>query len=55
VAERSFTFAVGNAVKVLALPLYAVGQAASALVPRDRRRWVVGSGFGLADGALTLY
>jgi CDP-glycerol glycerophosphotransferase (TagB/SpsB family) len=55
VAELSFTFAVGNAVKVLALPLYAVGQAASALVPRDRRRWVVGSGFGLADGALTLY
>jgi len=54
VPSRSFTFAVGNARKLLSLPLYAVGQLAAALVPRDPDRWVVGSAFGLADGALAL-
>ncbi len=53
-AAPSFSFVSGNAVKILALPLYAVGDALGALVPRSPRRWVVGSGFGVADGGLTL-
>ncbi len=50
-----FTFARGNAQKVLALPLYALGAAASLVVPRGRGRWVFGSGTGVGGGALALY
>ncbi len=49
-----FTFATGNVSKVLGLPLYAVGRGLSLLVPRDPRRWVVGSAFGVSDGARAL-
>jgi len=54
VPAASFSFVSGNAAKILALPLYAVGDALGVLVPRSPRRWVVGSGFGVADGALVL-
>lgn len=50
-----FTFGAGNARKVLRLPLYALGAAASVVVPRDPRLWVFGSGTGLGEGALPLY
>jgi CDP-glycerol glycerophosphotransferase len=50
-----FNFAKGNARKLLSLPLYALGVAASALVPRTRGRWVFGSGVGIGEGALELY
>ncbi len=53
-AGPAFTFVSGNAAKVAALPLYAVGEALAAVVPRSPRRWVVGSGFGVADGALAV-
>ncbi|MDU0312706.1 CDP-glycerol glycerophosphotransferase family protein [Phycicoccus sp. M110.8] len=53
-ARGSFTFAAGNTRKVLALPLYAIGQVAALLVPRRNDRWVVGSAFGVHDGALAL-
>jgi CDP-glycerol glycerophosphotransferase (TagB/SpsB family) len=51
---RRFTFATGNARKVLALPLYGLGVLASFLVPRSRRLWVFGSGVGVGEGALAL-
>ncbi|CAN5267825.1 CDP-glycerol glycerophosphotransferase family protein [soil metagenome] len=50
-----FEFATGNARKLLALPLYALGAAAGLLVPRSRHRWVFGSGQGIGGGALALY
>jgi CDP-glycerol glycerophosphotransferase (TagB/SpsB family) len=50
-----FTFAAGNARKILRLPLYALGALASFVVPRSRRLWVLGSGIGLGEGALPLY
>jgi CDP-glycerol glycerophosphotransferase len=50
-----FTFAAGNAKKVLALPGYALGALASLLVPRRRDLWVFGSGPGIGEGALALY
>lgn len=49
-----FTFARGNASKVLALPLYAVGALASAVVPRRAGHWVFGCGSGVGEGALPL-
>jgi CDP-glycerol glycerophosphotransferase (TagB/SpsB family) len=51
----SFTFAAGNATKLLRLPLYALGAAASLVVPRNPRLWVFGSGTGPGEGALPLY
>jgi CDP-glycerol glycerophosphotransferase (TagB/SpsB family) len=51
----SFTFAVGNATKLLRLPLYALGAALSLAVPRNPRLWVFGSGTGPGEGALPLY
>lgn len=51
----SFTFARGNATKLLSLPLYALGRVASALVPRRDGLWVFGCGSGLGEGALELY
>jgi len=50
-----FEFATGNARKLLALPLYALGALAGLVVPRSRRRWVFGSGQGIGEGALALY
>lgn len=50
-----FTFGAGNALKLLRLPLYALGAAASIVVPRSPRLWVFGSGIGLGEGALPLY
>ena len=51
---RRFTFAAGNARKVLALPLYALGAFVSFFVPRSRKLWVFGSGSGVGEGALVL-
>jgi CDP-glycerol glycerophosphotransferase (TagB/SpsB family) len=50
-----FEFATGNARKLVALPLYALGGLAGLLVPRSGRRWVFGSGQGIGEGALALY
>jgi CDP-glycerol glycerophosphotransferase len=50
-----FTFAKGNAEKVLALPVYALGALASVLVPRRRNHWVFGCGSGVGEGALALF
>jgi CDP-glycerol glycerophosphotransferase len=50
-----FTFAAGNAKKILALPGYALGAVASLFVPRRRDLWVFGSGPGVGEGALALY
>jgi CDP-glycerol glycerophosphotransferase len=49
-----FTFAKGNAEKVIALPLYALGALASAVVPRKKGLWAFGSGSGVGEGALAL-
>jgi CDP-glycerol glycerophosphotransferase len=51
---RRFTFARGNLNKVLALPLYILGAAASALVTRRRSLWAFGSGSGVGEGSLAL-
>lgn len=50
-----FTFAQRNAVKALALPLYALGALAALVVPRRSGLWVFGSGPGIGEGALELY
>jgi CDP-glycerol glycerophosphotransferase len=50
-----FTFASGNARKLLALPAYALGVLATFVVPRSRGSWVVGCGSGIGEGALALY
>ncbi|WP_294181488.1 CDP-glycerol glycerophosphotransferase family protein [uncultured Schumannella sp.] len=49
-----FTFAAGNAGKLLRLPLYGLGAVAARLVPRSDRIWVVGSGIGFGEGAVPL-
>ena len=49
-----FTFAAGNAGKLLRLPLYGLGAVAAWLVPRSDRIWVVGSGIGFGEGAAPL-
>lgn len=51
----SFTFARGNAQKLLSLPLYAAGRIASAVVPRSENVWVFASGSGIGEGSLELY
>ncbi|TPW73171.1 CDP-glycerol glycerophosphotransferase family protein [Schumannella sp. 10F1B-5-1] len=51
----SFTFGAGNLRKLLRLPLYALGAAASLVVPRRRDLWVVGCGIGLGEGAVPFY
>jgi CDP-glycerol glycerophosphotransferase len=50
-----FTFGAGNALKLLRLPLYALGALATLVVPRSPRLWVFGSGIGVGEGALPLY
>jgi len=49
-----FTFARGNAKKLLSAPLYALGGIAGLLVPRRRGSWVFACGSGLGEGALAL-
>lgn len=49
-----FSFAKGNAAKLLALPLYALGAIASMLVPRSNSQWVFGCGSGVGEGSLAL-
>ena len=49
-----FTFAAGNARKVLAAPLYLAGAIATRVIRRDQRLWVFGSGSGVGEGALAL-
>ena len=51
----TFTFAAGNARKIAALPVYALGALATFLVPRRRELWVFGSGSGIGEGALALH
>ena len=54
-SSPGFTFAAGNAKKLLALPLYALGGLATLVVPRKRGHWVFGCGSGIGEGALELY
>jgi CDP-glycerol glycerophosphotransferase (TagB/SpsB family) len=49
-----FTFARGNATKLLSAPLYALGGLVTLVVPRRPRSWVFASGSGLGEGALAL-
>jgi CDP-glycerol glycerophosphotransferase len=49
-----FTFTTGNVKKVLAIPLYALGNLASLVVPRTGGLWVFGSGSGVGEGSLAL-
>jgi CDP-glycerol glycerophosphotransferase (TagB/SpsB family) len=51
----SFSFGAGNARKLLSIPLYAAGRAATVLIPRSRDEWVFGCAAGIADGALSLW
>lgn len=53
--SSAFTFAKGNAQKLVSLPIYALGKLASLIVPRSANLWVFGSGAGIAEGALALY
>ncbi|MBG6107542.1 CDP-glycerol glycerophosphotransferase family protein [Frigoribacterium sp. CG_9.8] len=50
-----FSFASGNAKKLAALPLYALGAVASMFVPRLEGHWVFGCGSGIGEGSLALY
>jgi CDP-glycerol glycerophosphotransferase (TagB/SpsB family) len=47
-------FARLNAAKLLVLPLFVLGDLLSLVVSRDPGRWVVGSAFGVHDGARAL-
>jgi CDP-glycerol glycerophosphotransferase (TagB/SpsB family) len=51
----SFSFGAGNARKIAAIPLYAAGRLATALIPRSTDEWVFGCAVGVADGALALW
>ena len=51
VGPAPFHFARGNLQKLLALPRYAWGAARSVWTRRDPALWVIGSAFGVADGA----
>lgn len=51
----SFSFGAGNVRKLLRLPLYLVGRAATIVIPRRPGLWVFGSAVGLADGAWALW
>ncbi len=50
-----FSFATGNAKKLAAIPLYALGVVASVFVPRSTNLWVFGCGSGIGEGALALF
>ena len=49
--EPSFTFAKGNVRKLLAAPRYLGGRLRTLATTRDPSLWVMGSAFGVADGA----
>ncbi|MET2012337.1 CDP-glycerol glycerophosphotransferase family protein [Microbacterium chocolatum] len=51
----AFSFGAGNARKMVALPLYAVGRLLTAVVPRRRDLWVFGCATGVGEGALALW
>lgn len=51
----SFSFGAGNAGKLLRIPLYLLGRAATLAIPRTRSLWVFGCAVGLADGAWALW
>jgi CDP-glycerol glycerophosphotransferase (TagB/SpsB family) len=51
----SFSFGAGNAGKLLRIPLYLIGRAATLAIPRTRTLWVFGCAIGLADGAWELW
>ncbi|WP_205789356.1 CDP-glycerol glycerophosphotransferase family protein, partial [Microbacterium sp. CPCC 204701] len=51
----SFSFGAGNAKKLAAIPLYALGRLLTATVPRSRDEWVFGCAVGIGDGALALW
>ena len=51
----SFSFGAGNAKKLAAIPLYALGRLLTAVVPRSRDEWVFGCAVGIGDGALALW
>jgi CDP-glycerol glycerophosphotransferase (TagB/SpsB family) len=55
VQGSGFTFAAGNARKLLAIPLYVLGAIASLVTPRRADLWVFGSGSGIGEGALALH
>ncbi|MGI6877960.1 CDP-glycerol glycerophosphotransferase family protein [Microbacterium sp. gxy059] len=50
----SFSFGAGNARKLARIPLYALGRAATLIIPRGRR-WAFGCGAGVADGGLAVW
>ncbi|MES2095093.1 MAG: CDP-glycerol glycerophosphotransferase family protein [Actinomycetota bacterium] len=50
-----FSFASGNAKKLAALPLYALGAVASVFIPRLPNAWVFGCGSGMGEGSLALF
>ena len=52
---QQFTFTAGNARKLAAIPLYALGRVATAVTPRRHDLWVLGSGSGIGEGALALH
>ncbi|WP_157156662.1 CDP-glycerol glycerophosphotransferase family protein [Diaminobutyricimonas sp. LJ205] len=49
-----FTFASGNAAKLLSVPLYVAGAIATRFVRRRNDLWVFGSGSGVGEGSLAL-
>jgi CDP-glycerol glycerophosphotransferase (TagB/SpsB family) len=51
----SFSFGAGNAKKLAAIPLYALGRLLTLVVPRSKDEWVFGCAVGIGDGALALW
>lgn len=49
--RSAYSFASANLAKLAAVPRYAAGALRSLKVPRDPNLWVIGSDFGLSDGA----
>ncbi len=52
--NATFHFVAGNLKKIAGVPRYALGALRAALTRRDPKLWVVGSAFGVADGALAV-
>ena len=51
-ASAGYSFASANLRKLLAAPRYLLGGLRARTVARDPKRWVIGSAFGVGDGAL---
>ncbi|MCW5954752.1 MAG: hypothetical protein KIT69_21060, partial [Propionibacteriaceae bacterium] len=47
-----FSFAAGNLRQLLSAPRYLMGGLRARRATRDPQTWVIGSAFGVADGAL---